>query len=795
MKTAENKGITLDFTQTAIVPPGTVDRLGQGCLSLLLFWGLGATLYSMFGMSASVPLLLFAGIAVIGCSYVFLLFPRYRMIALLLPVLLFLLLLFLTGFAFKSGAAIAANAISDVFGRHAGRIFPFYEIGIAEDRYALSLTLFLFPIAAVLAVLSVYLVRANDWVLTLFALLACIVVQLLWGIAPTWPWYIFLFLSFAVMLIWRCMRRRQRESGAEGRVIAVVAAVLLLLSGAVLTVLLLLWPVGSFTKLGLAAAAERQVASFIEDIRYEKASANTLPEGDFTGLTGLHLTEDAALQVTMSKPASLYLRGYVGSVYTAKGWRDLAPDALYEQADLFYWLHDEFHFYGQTQLSNLAMVVDETAQNEEPLTIAVENVGGNSKYIYAPYEIYQNDLLDANGIGDISIQAGGWNGLRNYTYSSLSNQVKRYPQLAMSLYDKEEAGDPAAHAYHIYESHYNDFVYKSFTDIPAEDYDLLHNHFGEIDWGGEPHLGYTEAKQRILNYFNSNIKYNETISPLPKGADFLGYFLEQNCEGYSVHYATAAALMFRYMGIPARYVEGYIITPEDASSAKADEPINVNGKHAHAWVEYYQDGVGWIPFEVTPPYLFLMEQAEDLQVTKPLQTEPQNHQEDNTNRDGDNDEQPPTIGLDKVKQSLLKVAVVVAIVFFLLLLTLVLFLIVRRRRVLARRVKALAAADTSRSIQLLFGHVMQLLWQRGLPRRKGSLRQYKPLLKDLCGEEMARRFAEIADIHQEARFSTHEMTAKQTELLRRFRADMVKDLRSSSGLWQRLLQKYIDVLY
>ena len=64
--------------------------------------------------------------------------------------------------------------------------------------------------------------------------------------------------------------------------------------------------------------------------------------------------------------------------------------------------------------------------------------------------------------------------------------------------------------------------------------------------------------------------------------------------------------MFRYFGIPARYVEGYIITPEDANSAKSGEPIAVTGENAHAWAEYYRDGVGWIPFEATPPYLFVM---------------------------------------------------------------------------------------------------------------------------------------------------------------------------------------------
>lgn len=42
-------------------------------------------------------------------------------------------------------------------------------------------------------------------------------------------------------------------------------------------------------------------------------------------------------------------------------------------------------------------------------------------------------------------------------------------------------------------------------------------------------------------------------------------------KGYDVQFATAATLMFRYYGIPARYAEGYLLTPEDAEKMKAGE--------------------------------------------------------------------------------------------------------------------------------------------------------------------------------------------------------------------------------
>ena len=72
-------------------------------------------------------------------------------------------------------------------------------------------------------------------------------------------------------------------------------------------------------------------------------------------------------------------------------------------------------------------------------------------------------------------------------------------------------------------------------------------------------------------------------------------------------------MMFRYYGIPARYVEGYLITPEDAEHMNPGEPYVLDDTHAHAWVEYYQDGVGWLPFETTPSYLNVMGKADEFQ--------------------------------------------------------------------------------------------------------------------------------------------------------------------------------------
>ena len=75
--------------------------------------------------------------------------------------------------------------------------------------------------------------------------------------------------------------------------------------------------------------------------------------------------------------------------------------------------------------------------------------------------------------------------------------------------------------------------------------------------------------------------------------DYAVCFLTQAHRGYCVHFATAAVAMYRALGVPARITEGFLVY------AERDRFTEVRGAQAHAWAEVYQDGLGWIPVEVT----------------------------------------------------------------------------------------------------------------------------------------------------------------------------------------------------
>ncbi|MBA3500382.1 MAG: hypothetical protein H0T65_08415, partial [Deltaproteobacteria bacterium] len=81
------------------------------------------------------------------------------------------------------------------------------------------------------------------------------------------------------------------------------------------------------------------------------------------------------------------------------------------------------------------------------------------------------------------------------------------------------------------------------------------------------------------------------------GTDPVAKFLFGEMKGYCVHFAHAAAYLFRSQGIPSRVALGYAVQTRTRGSGSA---ILIAGNMAHAWPEIYIDGVGWMTFDVYP---------------------------------------------------------------------------------------------------------------------------------------------------------------------------------------------------
>jgi transglutaminase-like putative cysteine protease len=108
-----------------------------------------------------------------------------------------------------------------------------------------------------------------------------------------------------------------------------------------------------------------------------------------------------------------------------------------------------------------------------------------------------------------------------------------------------------------------------------------------------------------------------------QSSDFVDSFLFEMKAGYCDYYSTAMVVMARSIGLPARWVKGYVsgqsatqavmeqFVPDEAIVTDGPDLYTVRNSDAHSWVEIYFQGFGWVPFEPTPGFTLPLEQVSD----------------------------------------------------------------------------------------------------------------------------------------------------------------------------------------
>lgn len=108
-----------------------------------------------------------------------------------------------------------------------------------------------------------------------------------------------------------------------------------------------------------------------------------------------------------------------------------------------------------------------------------------------------------------------------------------------------------------------------------------------------------ELAQALLTHFNRE-PYVYTLKPPLAGADGIDEFLFDTRRGFCAHYAGAMTFALRVAGIPARVVAGY----QGGEYNPSGRYLSVHQFDAHAWVEYWRPGKGWVSadptFQVAP---------------------------------------------------------------------------------------------------------------------------------------------------------------------------------------------------
>lgn len=339
---------------------------------------------------------------------------------------------------------------------------------------------------------------------------------------------------------------------------------------------------------------KEQTVQATEDLMYGK---DTLPEGDLEMADQLLDGDKEVLRVKTAQKKTLYLKGFVGSRYQDGKFTQL-PKSAYkgERSGMLKWLAD-MSFIPQNQYASYAgLEADSQIRKNE---ISVHNTGADRYYVYMPYSAAALPLIGVKENRDTNYVSDMLTGSRQYRYTEWSDT--RPGEL---LYAKNWLQSPYTEKQELYaeaENVYARFVYDNYLELSPQMEQLLDDIFYQDDFLSQDETVY-DITQRIRDVLAQRASYIEKPE-MPQGTDPVTWFLNKGHQGNAVLFASAAVLAYRAAGIPARYVEGYLVSQQMAEEA-GDAEIVVTEQNAHAWVEVYLDGVGFVPIDVTPGFYY-----------------------------------------------------------------------------------------------------------------------------------------------------------------------------------------------
>ena len=717
--------------------------------ALLIFLALVVICYTVSGFAAMLWLL---GAGILTCIAAAII-RHFQKTKLLFPILLAALLLVVL-FArnpLLNGFGAAWNTLRDLWAAEKGILLPLAE----TDGSGLWLA------GIVSGILLALLALAFSHVPTLAA---AVLTALCVAAAFVQPGILLLAAAAIALLMLTWQKSKNAVSAASFLLVGVIVAGIAAI----------------FLQTGTMQSLSQSAKDSLHHWRYEKAE-EVLPEGDLSEPVVKTESTDTILSVTADTAQTLYLRGFVGDIYENEVWSALDTETAAEEKDLFYWLHQS-GFYPQSQLASAARLMG----NYQSGSVSVQNLAGCSLYRYEPCTVLPERAgLTKNKIQPSTLETNGLRGERGYSYETVSDAQTLLPELLDFLQNDTSDG---VKSYLQMESAYREFVYSYALTVPAE----FRAQLGAVldqyceSYGPANSLTKEQAQTAALAFLELCFDGSGDIA-LP---------LTDTADGTTYQYATVAALALRYYGIPARYVEGYTV------KAVENEPTSVDANAAGAWVEVYQDGIGWLPLALTPGLEDLSAEQTESGIKPvgagkegngdgPRITEGQELEQDDAEPDNSEDNTPD----GGQRTGLLHKPAFWIILIAALLLLLLAAIFVRHAVILKKRNEAFTQEDPSAAAACLFTDCAALLAAMGLKRGTGSMLELCETAKEQLGEEYAAKLHDMTMYNAQALFSSRAISTEQLAEMRAFHDATLDALKAHYKPLRRLRLKWISCLY
>ena len=304
------------------------------------------------------------------------------------------------------------------------------------------------------------------------------------------------------------------------------------------------------------------------------------------------ITDQDVLEVTSTIAGTFYLKGFSLEYFDGQRWTaGSKPNSEITNKNI----NELFASYNPARIAVSYMNAnpDGAAMDVKLAQMEIERTRDTTNTDYVPYYTVFDYYIPGYGQVDMDFflpegRLGGnyyiaTGGRNNFLYTNDS-----IIQMARTLPHTDNFVQDAINTY----IERNREVYTQIETSTAEGLRMLASEAG-IDATAER----GDIADQVARYIRSSGRY--TLSPyvIPDDEDFTLYFLRESQQGYCIHFATAATMMLRALGIPARFTCGFAVSIPQNSVGK---PYPVTDRNAHAWVEVFYDEIGWLPLEVTP---------------------------------------------------------------------------------------------------------------------------------------------------------------------------------------------------
>lgn len=300
---------------------------------------------------------------------------------------------------------------------------------------------------------------------------------------------------------------------------------------------------------------------------------NVSSEVDFSNAGALKQTGTKVMTVVTDLNGRIYLKGMSYANYENNKWSVLTD----EQANDY---PQDFQAFIMT------------ANYQERSTVTIDTVNKES-IVYTPYYLASiNDTFSP--VCDVLV--------------SNSDKATNYSMSVMPYSESELDNFSMDFSSQVYD--YDNFVKSYYLKLPYDTKLAMLKIAEENNLTG---VSTQNIPQAVKQFVSHSASYSLNTQKVPDGRDVAEWFLNDAETGYCMHFANATAVMLRALGVPARYVTGYCANVVDGKAT-------VTSDNAHAWVEYFDERIGWIPLDATSSDFEVPQATESVQTTTQAQT-------------------------------------------------------------------------------------------------------------------------------------------------------------------------------